>query len=1343
MSRTLQNGLELSAAEKRALLADLLRQQSARARTVPLSYAQQRLWLLAQLEPDSAAYNIPRALRLQGELDVPALRQTFNKILARHEVLRGSFDLVEGQPVQRIATHLEIDIPVVDLEELSANDREAEITRLVTAEAQRPFDLSRDAMLRTSLLRLGNQDHVLLLTMHHIVSDGWSLGILVKEMAAIYQAITEQKPVALPELAIQYADFARWQRDWLQGEVLEQQLSYWRQQLAGAPAVLNLPIAKTRPAMQTTRGSHITKTLAPELQSALIDLCRREGVTLFMTLLAAFQTLLYRYSGQEDIVVGSPIAGRNRAETEDLIGFFVNSLPLRTNLSGNPSFRELLLRVRETALGSYAHQDLPFEKIVEELQPQRDLSYSPIFQVMFALQNQPRVGFSLPGLNVTLLKRETDAAKFDLTLFMTETDDGLSCWLEYNTDLFAAGTITRLLDHFTVLLAAIVANPERAIADLPILSEAERQQLLVEWNDTQTDYPRNQCTHQLFEQQAERTPDAIAVAFKGRTLSYAELNARANQLAHYLRARGVGPDQLVGLCVERSLEMIVGLLGILKAGGAYLPLDPAYPRERLSFMLADGGIEVLLTQDHLLAKLPSATVTTIALDSEWQPIAGEDDKNPESNTSAENLAYVIYTSGSTGRPKGVSVTHRSLVRLVKETDYAHFGPAQVFLQLAPLSFDASTFEIWGPLLNGARLVIMAPGLASLTELGQAIECNRVTTLWLTAGLFQQVAETQLENLRGLRQLLAGGDALSVPHVEKALRELSDCQFINGYGPTESTTFACCYRAKKNERFAGSVPIGRPIANTHVYILDQSLGPAPAGIAGELYIGGDGLARGYLNDAALTAEKFLPNPFGQPGSRMYRTGDRSRYLADGRIEFLGRLDQQVKIRGYRIEPGEIEVLLTQHPGVRECVVVARGEGAGEKRLVAYIVPHPRGSVASEDLRAYLKERLPDYMIPTFCVELAHLPLTPNGKVDRESLPEPEQISSEQFVGPHSDTERRLAAIWANVLGRDEIGVHDNFFDLGGHSLLAVRLMSEIEKEFGRSIPLVSLFQGATIAHLAGVLGQDVAAISWPLIIQIQPGNAKPPLFCVSTPNVNALGYVALARHLGVDQPVYGLQAQYPEDLDGEHSRAAVDQLATEYLEALRAVRPTGPYQFVGLCRGAHIAYEMARRLEREGQQVALLGILDTWVLENTYNRFLYIEYYARRLRSLLRGFNEQLSSLMGKAGSKQGVADGLPEAATGSVATNRKNPMSTYFPGPGFVPKTYNGKITVFRVRGQPLNRIRDRQLGWGRLAQGGVDVHVVPGKHETVLREPNVRRLAEELKKCLLTEVSQRNGKPW
>jgi aspartate racemase len=1348
MSRNLQQVSDLSLKEKRALLAELLRDESSGPNTFPLSFAQQRLWFLAQLDPDNPSYNVPQALRLKGVLEINALEQAINAIIARHESLRTTFKATDEQPVQIVSPVHEIKLAFTDLKELPEAEREAEARRLATAEARRPFDLNRDYPLRAALVRIEDDDHLLLLTMHHIVSDGWSMGVLTRELSTIYDAIAANQPIELAELPVQYADFAEWQREWLQGEVLEEQLAYWRKSLAGAPAMLNLQTDYPRPAVQSFQGANLSYILSEKLSRSLNEFSQREGATLFMTLVAAFQTLLFRYTREEDIVVGTPIAGRNRVEIENLIGFFVNTLALRTKLSGNPTFRQLLGRVKDVALGAYAHQDLPFEKLVEELNPERDVGHTPVFQVMFGVQNAPREKLALSRLTITRVPTTSETAKFDLTLFVGEAANGLSCWLEYNTDLFEQKTIERMLGHFEVLLEGIAANPDCRLSELRLLTDAERSQLLTEWNGTQADFPKERCIHQVFEQQVERMPNSVAIVFEAQQLSYVELDRRANQLAHYLRNLGVGPDVIVGLCVERSREMLVGVLGILKAGGAYLPLDPASPRERLSFMLEDGGARVLLTQERLQENLPANRCETVLLDRDWAAIACESEDSPDSAGTAGNLAYVTYTSGSTGKPKGVGITHRSVVRLVKETNYAQFGPDEVLLQFAPLSFDASTFEIWGSLLNGGRLVVMPPGLASLAELGEAVKRHGVTTLWLTAGLFHQMVETELESLRGVRQLLAGGDVLSVPHVELVARELNGCQLINGYGPTENTTFTCCYRVKAGERFVGSVPIGFPISNTQVYILDEELEPVPVGVAGELYAGGDGLASGYLNDSALTAERFVPHPLSEePGARLYRTGDRARYLADGRIEFLGRMDQQVKLRGYRIEPGEIEATLREHAAVQDAVVIVRDSAEGNKTLVGYVVVDSNDAALQDDklaaeLKSFLKKKLPDYMVPGYFVELDQLPLTPNGKIDRKALPEPGPRPPDSSImsRPRNEIEFALTLIWERVLNLRPIGLADNFFELGGHSLLAVRLMAEIKEEFGQKIPLVSLFQSATIEGLAGILQQGVSSISWPVVVELQRGGARPPLFCVSHPGVNALGYRSLAQYLEPNQPVYGLQAQYPEDLQGEHSQTAVDALATEYLAAIRAVQPHGPYQLAGMCRGAHIAFEMARRLEQEGETVALVGILDTWVLENTYNRLLFVEYYLRRLTSLLRrGRVDQSPSSKEKADANGNARDPTTATAerTGAI---HKNPMyEVYFPGADFVPKTYPGRVTVFRARRQPLNRIRDAQLGWGTLAEGGVGVHIIPGKHGNVLREPNVQGLAGELKKCLLLNRTEEN----
>jgi amino acid adenylation domain-containing protein len=1064
----------------------------------PLSFAQQRLWFLDQLLPNAATYHLPIALRLTGTLDVAALRETLSTIVSRHAALRTTVGRAEGEPVQLIAPAAPQPLQIIDLQTHDPAERETAALRLVAEEIERPFDLGRGPLLRTTLIQLGPREHMLLLLMHHIIGDGWSLGVLVQEVAALYPAYASGRPALLPELPIQYADYAVWQRQWMAGDLLDREIAYWRERLADAPPTLELPTDRPRPALQTSAGA-THSTQLPHVLAELKAIGEREGATLFMTLLAAFYTLLYRYSGQTDLVVGTPIANRTRPELEPLIGFFVNTLALRADLSGNPRFVDLLQQVRRVTLDAYAHQDLPFEKLVEALQPERDMRHTPFFQVMFVLQNLPLGALELPDLTLSPLPLAGDQAKFDLTLALAESGPELSADIEYNTDLFDQATIADMAEHWRNLLSAIAADPQARIDELPLLSAAERERLLYGWNATATDYPRDATIPQLFEAQAARTPEAIAVVFEGARLTYRELNERANQLAHYLQTLGVGPERRVGLGMERSLDLPVALLAILKAGGAYVPLDLAYPRDRLQFMLDDAQIAVVLTHSAQRHALPADGVRAVCLDAERAAIARMATANPACRVDAEHLAYICYTSGSTGAPKGVSVMHRSVARLVCNTNYVTLTPEDRLLQFAPVAFDAATFEIWGALLNGAQLVIFPPEQPTLHELGAFLERERITTLWLTAGLFHQMVDQQLPALRYVRQLLAGGDVLSAPHVQRVVRELPETQLINGYGPTENTTFTCCYPVRDLQAIPRSVPIGRPISNTQVYILDERMEPQPIGVAGELYIGGDGLARDYLHRPDLTAERFVPNPFlkdeggrrkdaaarfsPHPSSlRLYKTGDLARYRRDGAVEFIGRLDQQIKLRGFRVELGEIEAALQQHPAVRAAAVIAREDGAGGQRLTAYVVGEQRTghteqtggnddsrfSVLGSQLRAFLAQRLPDYMIPSAFVTLDALPLTPNGKVDRRALPAPaqgERPADQPFVAPRTPTETLLANIWAEVLGIAQVSADDHFFALGGHSLLATQLISRVRDAFNADLSLRDLFETLTVAGLA--------------------------------------------------------------------------------------------------------------------------------------------------------------------------------------------------------------------------------------------------------------------------------------
>jgi amino acid adenylation domain-containing protein len=1039
---------------------------SRRSSTVipALSFAQQRLWFLQQLEPDNSFYNEYGAIQLRGILQVAALERALNQIIQRHEVLRTTFNLVEEKPVQVIASKLTLAIPVIDLRQLDEAERQQEIQRLSIEQSQHPFDLVNGPLLRWMLLQISDQEHVLLFNIHHTVFDGWSEGLLVRELSALYQEFTTGKPASLPELPIQYADFAVWQREYLQGEKLESQLSYWKQQLENAPPLLQLPTDRPRPPVQTYRGAKLSFQLPKNLTQAIEAIAQKNEATLFMTLLAAFKVLLYRYTGQEDLVIGSYIANRNQAEIEELIGFFVNTLVLRTQFSGNPTFEELLCQVRKMMLGAYAHQDLPFEKLVEELQVERDPKYNPIFQVSFGLQNTPQVKFEPPELTVTPLAVEHTKALFDLRLDMTETDSGLEGFWEYNTDLFEGSTIERMSKHFQILLEAIVNNPQQRVSQLPLLTESERQQLLVEWNDTDREYSQDKCIHQLFEEQVEKTPDAIAVVFEEQQLTYRELNTRANQLAHYLCSLGVKPEVLVGICVERSVEMLIGLLGILKAGGAYVPLDPVYPSERLAEILADSQVSLIISQEELMEKLPTTVAPIICLERDFTK---ESQANTISDLQSHNLAYIIYTSGSTGKPKGVQIEHRSAVNLLNSiAKQPGLTEKDTVLAVTTICFDVAVPEIFLPLAVGAKLVVVSSAVAADgRELLKVLNKFQVTFMHPTPVTWRLLLAAGWRGSKNLKMVSTGE---SLPKELAAQLLPKGAELWNLYGPTEITVWATGYKIEAENQ---PILIGRPIDNTKTYILDAHQKPVPIGVPGELYIGGAGIARGYLNRPELTAEKFIWHE--KLNIRLYKTGDVARYLSDGNIECLGRIDSQVKIRGFRIELGEIEAAIAQHPAVKESVVIASEESTESndfRRLVAYVVAQREATVTISTLRNFVASKLPNYMIPSAWVTLEELPLTPNNKVDRKALPAPEKTRPEldkKLVAPRNFIERELTEIWTEVLDVDKVGIFDNFFDLGGDSILAIFAITKANQDKNLQLTVKQLFQHQTIADLATV------------------------------------------------------------------------------------------------------------------------------------------------------------------------------------------------------------------------------------------------------------------------------------
>lgn len=1027
----------------------------------PLSFAQQRLWFLHQLDPDNSYYSELACVQLLGTLNIDALEKSFNEIVQRHEALRTTFTMVAEQAVQVIHSAVTVKLPVVELHLIPEIEKQAQIQQLTTEIAQTPFDLVTAPLLRAMLLQVDAQEYLLLFTIHHIAVDGWSIGLLIRELAVLYEAFSTGTTSPLAELPIQYADFAIWQRQWLQGDVQKTQLDYWKQQLAGA-ATLALPTDRPRPPVQSFRGAVTSFELSASLTDMLKKLSNQQGVTVFMILLAAFQTLLYRYTGQEDICVGSPIANRNQNEIQELIGFFANTLVLRTHLAGNPSFLELLHRVREVCIGAYAHADIPFEQIVEELQPDRNLSHMPLFQVMFAWQEDTENELALPGLTLNWLPVHSQSAKFDLTLHIVDAKAELRGLLEYKTDLFDAATINRIVEHFQTLLQGIVTNPQVRLSDLPILTADELNQFR-KWNHTQTAYPPQQCIHQLFETQVQRTPDAVAVVFAEEQLTYQELNIRANQLAHHLQQLGVKQEVLVGICVERSLNMVIGLLAILKAGGAYVPLDPNYPQERLAFILEDTQALVLLTQASLMAEMPPHKAQVISLDTDWHLIAQQSPENLSSQLTPDNLAYIIYTSGSTGRPKGVMIKHSSTVAMLDWADKTYtIAERKGVLASTSICFDLSVFEVFVPLCCGGQVILIENALY-LPTLPPAL---RVTLINTVPSIIAQLLRNNAIPA-SVQTVNVAGEALHNQLVQQLYSQDHIQQVFNLYGPSEDTTYSTAALIHKNS--SNTPPIGYPIHNTQTYLLDHNLQPVPVGVPGMLYVGGAGLACGYLNKPELTAEKFIPNPYAiAPGERLYQTGDLARYLPNGELEYIGRIDYQVKVRGFRIELGEIEALILEHAAVEAAVVTVNSSAIDSQQIVAYVVPHPQQTLTITELHSFLASKLPNYMVPTAFVILEALPLTPNGKIDRKALKAPDTAKSEnkELVAPRNYLEAKLIEIWSDVLGVKQVGIFDNFFELGGDSILAIVVITRANQA-NLKLTVKQLFQHQTIADLASV------------------------------------------------------------------------------------------------------------------------------------------------------------------------------------------------------------------------------------------------------------------------------------
>ncbi|PMB42624.1 non-ribosomal peptide synthetase [Fischerella thermalis CCMEE 5330] len=1324
---------------------------------IPLSFCQQRVWFIDQLYHGSSFYNIPSAFHLKGLLNITALQQSLNEILRRHEVWRTTFVLINEQPVQQIASELSWELPIINLEHLSGANWEEEIKQFAAQEAKKPFNLAKGPLVRATLLRLGEEEHVFLLTMHHIITDGWSVGVFMQELATLYVAFSTGQPSPLSELPIQYADFAVWQRDRLQGELLQTQLNYWKQQLSGELPVLQLPTDRPRPAVSTFTGAKQYFRLSKTLTDALNQLSQQEDVTLFMTLLAAFNTLLYHYTDQEDILVGSPIANRNRAELEGMLGLFVNTLVLRNNLSGDPSFRELLHRVREVTLNAYTHQDLPFEKLVEELQPERDLSRNPLYEVMFVLQNTPMSMQEVSGLTLRTLEFDSGTAQLDIFLSMCESQEGLTGFLEYNTDLFDSATITRFINHFQALLESIVADQQQRISQLSPLTAKEREQLLFGWNQTSADYPRNTSLHELFEQQVERSPNAIAIINQSEQLTYEQLNQQVNQLAHYLRKQGITKETLVAICLERDLEMVVGILAILKAGGAYLPLDPSYPIERLSFMLSDSQASLVISHSSLANSFRQMTfdqeqVRLIYIDNEWEIINQESQQNPISIYSGDHLAYIIYTSGSTGTPKGVLGTHRGTVNgLYWLWKTYPFTQQEVCCQKTAISFVDSVWEIFAPLLQGIPTVIIPDAIVKDPQLFiETLAHHKVTRIVLVPSLLRLLLDTYshlAKNLSHLKLWITSGEVLSVNLAKTFGQLLPEAKLINLYGSSEvSANVTYCDLSLLPDQLT-TIPIGRSIDNTLVYVLNSRLQPTPVGVVGELYIGGDGLAKGYLHRPELTQERFIDNPF-VPGSKLYKTGDLVRYLNDGNLEYLGRCDRQVKIRGFRVELGEIEAAIAKHPSIRESVVIAQDHNPKDQRFIAYVVT--KQDIDIPQLSNYLQEKLPNYMVPSALVILDALPLTPNGKVDKLALPTDDVIRSQaiaSFVAPRNFTELTLVKIWENLLNTSPIGATDNFFDLGGHSFLAVRLMAQIYDQFGHNLPLSTLFENPTIEKLAAIVNQPFYENSGSHLVAIQSSGNKIPFFCMHGAGGGIRNYFNLSRRLGEDYPFYALEDNPDQD---EPEIISVEETATRYLEEIRQVQPHGPYLLGGFCYGGVLAFEMAQQLQRQGQTVGLLVVIDailpeTGVKPGEDDDAKFLLRMAESIKTNnnidfsvgfdeLRGLplNEQLHLVNKKANfifSDTEIKDFLRYY---KLFKSHVQAMRDY------VPQVYPDSMTLFRAKEELVHDFEsaefntsDPWLGWGKYSRQPIQVIEVPGDHFSMFVEPHIQELAKQLRICI------------
>lgn len=1331
----------------------------SRENPLPTAFSQERMWFVQQLQPENSAYNIVIPVRLTGNLNMNALEWALHQVIQRHESLRTIITTIAGVAYQVILPQINLTPKIVDLRHLPENEREAALFNLAEEHAARPFVLDKSPLLRVLLVRWQDDVHFVQITVHHAVFDAWSTSILGREIVQLYESRINGHAPVLPDMTIQYADFAAWQRQWIRGEFLQSQLNYWVKKMKDVPA-LSLPTDRPRPPEQTYYGTFQSIEPSADVFDAIRRLSRTHNTTPFMVFMAAFQTLLYRYTGQIDFAVGTPIANRHNLAGENIIGTLVNTLVFRADLSGKPTFSQLLQTVRQTALEAYAHQDLPFEKLVLETKPDRKLSYAPLFQVMLDYINVPVPNQTFAGLTWELMDVDRHGAQFDMTLAVLDTKETRRISVEYNTDLFDATTITRFLEHYQILLTSIVKNPDTPISQLPILSPQEKHTLLTVLNDTQVAYPKNTLVHQLFEIQAAKNPEKVAVIFQGQSLTYGALNARATQLAKYLQRQGVTPGQYVGIALHRSLDMVVAVLGILKAGGAYLPLDPAFPPKRLAYMLEDSRAEIIVTQTDLadwLAEIaPASASEIICIDANWQIYVPPHSKIRMYAVDSRKPAYIIYTSGSTGNPKGVQVSHQNVVNFLHAMqEQPGFTADDHILSVTTLSFDISVLEIFLPLVTGASLEIVS---GETTRNGKALvrqlNAANATVMQATPVTWRMMIQAGWQGSPRLKAL-CGGEALPVDLATQLLPRVDE--LWNMYGPTETTVWSTVMHIQN----ASKITIGHPIANTQIYILDEEYQPVPIGVVGELYIGGDGVTIGYLHQEALTAERFLKNPFIPVAeARMYRTGDLARYLPDGNIEFLGRVDHQVKVRGFRVELGEIESILSTHPDVRQVVVFA----LHSQQLAAYIVTQSGSPLATHDIRHFLQLHLPDYMIPAYFLFVDEFPLTPNGKVDRKKLPVPEHIhlnTEHTFIAPRTPTEKKLVEIWERLLSVEPVGVTDDFFEIGGSSLLALQLFERIEATFHVSLPLSGLFRGATIEYLAALI--EESDDSWSPLVPIQPEGDTPPFFCVHGITGDVLWFRELASHLAPDYPFYGIQAL---GLDGKSPPFSdIEKMAAYYLDEIQKIQPEGPYFLGGASFGGTVALEMSQQLLKQGHQVGLLVIFDHyppnitsnakynvvqqvvagWRMLSNVPRWVYnfghLDFTAmvarvrRKINIIIKRYSTREKMQHQRSTGMVNAEDLIDYAA--SLPEYRKQLIEEHYRAiSAYQPQPYAGRVLLFRAKAQSLFNHTDPVFGWRTLAGNGVEVKDIPGSHERIFTAPNVETLAYELK-CSLAETSR------